>query len=199
CPRLRSTEPRRTGSRRSVPPARQCETVRYCVRFVCHEICPPAFKTFEAGGSGQFFRAIALEQGAAKEAFGAWPRMRPLLLLSACDFSTQTICGFQNCRLWRIASLARANALFEELLLHRVAGQRQRRTEVLARRVVPSAAQLKLAKRRRIKRVAGEAIAVLDRTDHFEAALRTFLLRDRYGAVECHHWRRSHRHQQVVK
>src|SRR5215813_1728649 len=69
---------------------------------------------------------------------------------------------FQNCRLWRIASFARANALFEELPLHRVAGQRQRRTEVFARRVVSPAAQLKLAKRRRIKRVAGKAIAILD-------------------------------------
>src|SRR6516164_1585542 len=124
--------------------------------------------------------------------------MKSGLCFSARDFSLQTSCWFQNSRLGRIASLARANALFEELPLHRVAGQRQRRTEVLARRVVPSAA-LKLAKRRRIKRVAGEAIAVLDGTDHFEAALRTFLLRDRYGAVECHHWRRSHRHQQVVK
>ena len=125
--------------------------------------------------------------------------MKSGLRFSACDFSLQTSCWFQNSPLGRIASFARANALFEELPLHRVAGQRQRRTEVLARRVVPSAAQLKLAKRRRIKRVAAEAIAVLDRTDHFEAALRTFLLRDRYGAVECHHWRRSHRHQQVVK
>ena len=125
--------------------------------------------------------------------------MKSGLRFSACDFSLRTSCWFQNSRLGRIASFARANALFEELPLHRVAGQRQRRTEVLARRVVSPAAQLKLAKRRRIKRVAAEAIAVLDRTDHFEAALRTFLLRDRYGAVECHHWRRSHRHQQVVK
>src|SRR5262249_25746114 len=82
--------------------------------------------------------------------------MKSGLRFSACDFSLQTSCWFQNCRLWRIASFARANALFEELPLHRVAGQRQRRTEVLARRVVSPAAQLKLAKRRRIKRGAGK-------------------------------------------
>src|SRR5262249_530429 len=71
--------------------------------------------------------------------------MKSGLRFSACDFSLQTSCWFQNSRLGQIASFARANALFEELPLHRVAGQRQRRTEVLARRVVPSAAQLKLA------------------------------------------------------
>ena len=79
--------------------------------------------------------------------------MKSGLRFSACDFSLQTSCWFQNCRLGRIASVARANALFEELPLHRVAGQRQRRTEVLARRVVSPAAQLKLAERRRVKRV----------------------------------------------
>ena len=125
--------------------------------------------------------------------------MKSGLRFSACDFSLQTSCWFQNCRLGRIASVARANALFEELPLHRVAGQRQRRTEVLARRVVSPAAQLKLAKRRRIKRVAGKAIAVLDRSDHFEPMLRTIALRDRNGAVECHDRGGTYRHQRIVQ
>src|SRR5262245_1311209 len=125
--------------------------------------------------------------------------MKSGLRFSACDFSLQTSCWFQNCRLWRIASLARANALFQELPLHRVAGQRQRRTEVLVRRIVLPAAQLKLAKRRRIKRVAGEAIAILDRVDRFKPTLRTVALRDRYGAVESDNRRMPHRHQHVVK
>ena len=90
---------------------------------------PVRFKTSEGGGSGQFFRTIALEQG----------------LLSACDFSMRTICGFQNCRLWRIASLAFANALIEEPAFHRIARQRQSRAEVLTRDFVPPTAQLKLA------------------------------------------------------
>src|SRR6516164_2955098 len=159
----------------------------------------PLLRRLKEEAADSFFGPLALQPGRPRNRWEGGPRMKSGLRFSACDFSLQTSCWFQNSRLGRIASFARANALFEELPLHRVAGQRQRRTEVLARRVVPSAAQLKLAKRRRIKRVAGEAIAVLDRTDHFEAALRTFLLRDRYGAVECHHWRRSHRHQQVVK
>jgi hypothetical protein len=41
--------------------------------------------------------------------------MKSGLCFSACDFSLQTSCWFQNCRLWRIASFVRANALFEEL------------------------------------------------------------------------------------
>src|SRR5262245_17961927 len=125
--------------------------------------------------------------------------MKSGLRFSACDFSLQPICWFQNSRLGRIASLAFANALIEESAFHRIARQRQSRAEVLARDFLPPKAQLKLTKGRRVKWIAGEAVAILDRANRFEPALRTIALRDRNGAVECHHWRRSHRHQQVVK
>jgi hypothetical protein len=75
----------------------------------------------------------------------------------------QPICGFQDFRLWRIASLAFANALIEESAFHRIARQRQSRAEVLARDFVPPKAQLKLTKGRRVKWIAGEAVAILDR------------------------------------
>jgi hypothetical protein len=109
----------------------------------------------------------------------------------------RTICGFQNCR--RIASLACANALIEESAFHRIARQRQSRAEVLARDFVPPTAQLKLAKGRRVKWIASEAIAILDRVDRFEPTLRTIALRDRNGAVERHDRRRAYRHQRIVQ
>jgi len=111
----------------------------------------------------------------------------------------QTICGFQNCRLWWIASLACVNALIEESAFHRIARQRQSRAEVLARDFVAPTAQLKLAKGRRVKWIASEAIAILDRADRFEPMLRAIALRDRNGAVECHDRRRAYRHQRVVQ
>ena len=125
--------------------------------------------------------------------------MKSGLRFSACDFSLQTSCWFQNCRLWRIASLARANALFDELPLHRVAGQRQRRTEVLARRVVLPTAQLKLAKRRRVKWIASKAVAILDRMDRFKPTLRAVALRNCYGAVESDNRRRPCQNQRIVQ
>jgi hypothetical protein len=111
----------------------------------------------------------------------------------------QTICGFQNCRLWRIASLACANTLIEESAFHRIARQRQSRAEMLARDFVPPTAQLKLAKGRRVKWIASQAIAILDRADRFEPMLRTIALRDRNGAVECHDRGRAYRHQRIVR
>ena len=128
----------------------------------------------------------------AKETFGAWPRMRSGLLLSACDFSMQPICGFQNCRLWRIAPLACANALMEESAFHRIACQRQSRAEVLARDFVAPTAQLKLTKGRRVIWITSETVAILDRVDRFEPTRRTIALRDRYGAVESDNRRRPY-------
>ena len=111
----------------------------------------------------------------------------------------QPICGFQDFRLWRIASLAFANALIEESAFHGIARQRQSRAEVLARDFVAPTAQLKLAKSRRVKWIASEAVAILDRANRFEPTLRTIALRDRNGAVECHNRRRAYRHQRVVQ
>ena len=111
----------------------------------------------------------------------------------------QPICGFQNCRLWRIASLAFANALIEESAFHRIARQRQSRAEVLARDFVPPTAQFKLAKGRRVKWIASEAVAILDRANRFEPTLRTIALRDRYRAVESDHRRRPYQDQRIVQ
>src|SRR5262249_4171593 len=131
--------------------------------------------------------------------FGSVRMMNPNCRFSGSHVALQTSCWFQNCWLLRTTSFARANAPFEESLLHGTAGQRQRRAEVLARRVVSPAAQLKLPKRRRVKRIARKAIAILDRTDRLEPALRTFVLRDRNGAATRHHRRGPHRHQRVVE
>ena len=111
----------------------------------------------------------------------------------------QPICWFQNCCLWRIASLACANALMKKSAFHRIARQRQSRAEVLARDFVPPTAQFKLAKGRRVKWIASEAIAILDRADRFEPTLRTIALRDRNGAVECHDRGRAYRYQRIVQ
>ena len=51
-------------------------------------------------------------------------------------------------RVLRVPLFAHAHALFEELVLHRVARKSNRRPEVCARGFVPSAANLKLAKAR---------------------------------------------------
>ena len=125
--------------------------------------------------------------------------MKSGLRFSACDFSLQTSCWFQNCCLWRITSLAFANALIEESAFHGIARQRQSRAEVLARDFVAPTAQLKLAKSRRVKWIASKAVAILDRVDRFKPALRTVALRDCYGAVESYNRRRPYQNQRIVQ
>jgi hypothetical protein len=61
-----------------------------------------------------------------------------------------------------------------------------------------TAAQLKLAKRRRIKWISSEAIAVLNRADRLEPVLRSIALRDRNGAVERDNRGRTDRGQRIV-
>ena len=61
-----------------------------------------------------------------------------------------------------------------------------------------TAAQLKLAKRRRIKWTSSEAIAVLNRADRLEPVLRSIALRDRNGAVERDNRGRTDRGQRIV-
>jgi hypothetical protein len=87
----------------------------------------------------------------------------------------------------------------EESAFHRIARQRQRRAEVLARDFVAPTAQLKLAKGRRVKWIASKAVAILDRVNRFEPTLRTIALRDRYGAVESDNRRRPYEHQRIVQ
>jgi hypothetical protein len=64
---------------------------------------------------------------------------------------------------------------------------------------VPPAAKFKLAKRRGVERICGEAIAVGNRADLFEPTLGTLVLRDRDGAVEGDNRGRTYRHQRVVE
>src|SRR5262249_35215759 len=190
-----------TGSQPSGPSLRRCVSVTCSSRAICSScVCPPAPKTFGGGNGGQFFEIKRRSaNGNTRASLCERANDESKLPFSGSHFALQTSCWFQNCRLWRINSFARADALFEESLLHWTARQRQRRAEVLARRVISPAAQLKLPKRRRVKRIAREAIAVLDRTDRVESALRTFVLRDRNGAVKRHHRRRPHRHQRAVE
>jgi hypothetical protein len=53
-------------------PMRNSDMMIACDLLVMRSVPPAAFKTFEGGGSGQFFGAHSLGAGAAKEAFGAW-------------------------------------------------------------------------------------------------------------------------------
>jgi len=112
--------------------------------------------------------------------------------------------GFQIYKLFVVgapptAALARANASIEETALHRVARQSERRPEVLARGLIPAAAKLELAERRRVERICSEAIAVGNGADRFEPTLRSLALRDRNGAVERDDRRRAYCHQRVVE
>jgi len=72
-------------------------------------------------------------------------------------------------------------------------------SEVLARGLVPPAAQLKLAKRRRVEGIRGEAIAVGNGADLFEPTLGPLILRDRDGTVQRDNRRGTYRHQRVVQ
>jgi len=99
----------------------------------------------------------------------------------------------------RRIAFARANAPIEEAALHRVARECDGCSEVLARGLVPPAAQLKLAKRRRVEGIRGEAIAVGNGADLFEPTLGPLILRDRDGTVQRDNRRGTYRHQRVVQ
>src|SRR6516162_6674806 len=90
-------------------------------------------------------------------------------------------------------------ALIEELAFHRVAREAVRGSEMLARGVISAAAKLKLAQRRRVERISGEAGAVRYRGDFFKAALGAVALGDRNGAIERDDRRGTDRHQRVVE
>jgi hypothetical protein len=83
--------------------------------------------------------------------------------------------------------LASTNALLEELLLHRVPRQRERFLEVLARHLIAPAAEFELTERRVVEWISVESIAVGKGANLFESPLRTLVLRDGDGAVECNY------------
>lgn len=86
--------------------------------------------------------------------------------------------------LLRNGAFARTNALFEELPLHWVAREREGSLEMVVRDRMPPAAKLKLTECRVVERVGGETIRIRDRTNLFQSALRTLVLRDGDSAVQ---------------
>src|SRR5262249_52435883 len=62
----------------------------------------------------QFFRAISLGTGTATEPLEGWPRIKSGSVSQLVTSPCKRFAGFQNCQLWRIASLACANARLEE-------------------------------------------------------------------------------------
>ena len=88
----------------------------------------------------------------------------------------------------RSRAVTRTYTLFEESSLHRVAGEPECNPKVFARDLVSPAPQLKLAERRMIERITGEAVRVSDRANLFKSARWTLVLRHRDGAVERDNW-----------
>ena len=78
--------------------------------------------------------------------------------------------------------------------LHRIACQRERFPEVLARHGMTPSAKLKLGERGVVERILGEAVRVGDRANLFEAALRTLALPDGDGPIESDNGRRTYCH-----
>ena len=102
-------------------------------------------------------------------------------------------------RTLRRGAFARAHALLDELSLHGIAREVERRSEVLAGDFISPAVKFEFAQRGVEERVGGEAIAVGDGANLFEPTLGPFVLRDGDGAVQGNDRRRAYRHQRVVK
>src|SRR5262249_53887985 len=126
-------------------------------------------------------------------------RFGPRLLPSFCKHRLAVTKLFVVCQMLNFASLAGPHAPLEKSAFHRVACQSKGRLKVPARDLVPSAAKLKLAERRRVKWIRSKAVVILDRVDLFEPPFRTLLLRDCDGAVERDDRRRMYRHQRIVQ
>jgi hypothetical protein len=80
--------------------------------------------------------------------------------------------------------LTDGHSLLEKSPLHRVARERQRRSEVLPCNFRPAAAKLEFAKCRKEEGICREAIAVLNAQNLFEPTFGSFVLRDGDCAVE---------------
>src|SRR5262249_79855 len=98
-----------------------------------------------------------------------------------------------------VVAFTGADALIEETTLHGVARQRERRSEVLTRCLMPAAAKLKFAARRRIERICSETIAVCDRVELFESVLWAIALGDSDGSIERNNWRGTNCNQSIVE
>src|SRR5262249_60823698 len=70
---------------------------------------------------------------------------------------------------------------------------------MVARNAMLPAPKLKLAHRREVKGITGKTVALRDRVDLLQPALRAIALRDRDGAVERDDRGRTDSHQRVVK
>src|SRR6185295_9730230 len=94
--------------------------------------------------------------------------------------------------------IARSDAALKVLAFSGVSRERERGAEMESRRVAPLTAKLHVPERRKIERIGGQAIAVLNRVNRIEATLRPFGLGDRNGAAQRDHRRRAKRKQQVI-
>src|SRR6516165_11415421 len=88
--------------------------------------------------------------------------------------------------------------MFEELPLHRVAGNGEGSSEMIPCGFVPPTAQFKLAERGMEERVMDEAVRIRDRMNFVKSTLRTGPLGDSDGTVECHHGCSADRQHLVV-
>ena len=87
----------------------------------------------------------------------------------------------RHCGMLRGGAFTRTHALLDELSLHGIAREAERRSEVLAGDFISPAVKFELAQRGMEERVGGEAIAAGD------------------GAVQRNDRGRTYRHQRVVK
>jgi hypothetical protein len=83
-----------------------------------------------------------------------------------------------------IATFARVDPSIKKSALHRAACRSKGCTEVPARDLLTTATKLKLARRRKVEWVRGEAVAVPYRADLFESTFRAVGLCNGDGAVE---------------
>src|SRR6516162_4736121 len=79
------------------------------------------------------------------------------------------------------------DAMFEELPLHRVAGNGEGSSEMISCGFVPPTAQFKLAERGMEEGVMDQAVRIRDRMNFLKSTLRTVPLGDSDGTIECHH------------
>src|SRR4029077_14907344 len=105
----------------------------------------------------------------------------------------------RHCRTLRSGVFTRTHALLEELPLHGIASEGERRSEVLAGDFISPAVKFELGERGVEERVGGEAIAAGEGANLFEPAFGAFVLRDGDGAVQRTDRGRTDRHYRVVK
>jgi hypothetical protein len=108
--------------------------------------------------------------------------------------TNRRLLGTRHYRTLRSGVFRGTNALLEELSLHGIAREGERRSEVLARDFISPVVKFELAERGVVERVGGEAVAVENRPNLFEPALGTGLLRDGDGPVQRNDRGRTYGH-----